>query len=238
MEKVDQLWPGGPTFLFDDGLFQPSTDSFLLGAFPRLHRGDRVCDLGSGTGLLGILLCARQEGLSLTNVEIDPAACEICRRSYEMNELYAQILCCDLREKESLPPPGSFDLVISNPPYFDPGQGAVAAGARGIARSLGCTPGELCAAAAHLLKFGGEFALIYPTGRMAELFACLEAHHLEPKRLRLIQNTVTSTPSLFLLSCKKGGHRGLVTEPVLLLHNPDGTETEDVRRAYFREKEA
>ena len=74
MEKMDRLWPEGYAFLFDDALFQPSTDSFLLGDFVRTRRGDRVCDLGAGTGLLGLLLLARQPELSVTDVEIQEAA--------------------------------------------------------------------------------------------------------------------------------------------------------------------
>ena len=74
MIKQDQLWPGGFRFLFDDELFQPGTDSFLLGSFPRLRRGERVCDLGAGTGLLGLLLLAREPDLQVTNVELQAAA--------------------------------------------------------------------------------------------------------------------------------------------------------------------
>ena len=73
MVKQDQLWPGGFRFFFDDGLFQPGTDSFLLGSFPRLRRGARVCDLGAGTGLLGLLLLAREPSLQVTNVELQEA---------------------------------------------------------------------------------------------------------------------------------------------------------------------
>ena len=74
MERIDQLWPGGYRFYFDDTLFQPSTDSFLLGAFPRLRRGERVCDLGAGTGLLGLLLLAREPSLQIINIELQQAS--------------------------------------------------------------------------------------------------------------------------------------------------------------------
>ena len=81
MEKTDQLWPGGYRFLFDDTLFQPGTDSFLLGAFAAAKRGDKVCDLGAGTGLLGLLLLAREPSLHITNVEIQRPACDLARRT-------------------------------------------------------------------------------------------------------------------------------------------------------------
>ena len=75
MERWDTLWPGGWTFCFGDGAFKPSTDSFLLGGFPPLRRGWRVCDLGAGTGLLGLLLLAREPALTVTGLELSPAAC-------------------------------------------------------------------------------------------------------------------------------------------------------------------
>ena len=74
MEHWDRLWPGGYTFAYADGLFRPSTDTFLLGGFPRLRRGMTVCDLGAGTGLLGLLLLAREPDLQVTNVELQAAA--------------------------------------------------------------------------------------------------------------------------------------------------------------------
>ena len=128
MVKQDQLWPDGFRFLFDDGLFQPSTDSFLLGSFPLLRKGLRVCDLGAGTGLLGLLLLAREPSLRVTNVELQAAAVELSRRNTELNGLEERVvnLQGDLREPAQMPAAGCFDLVVSNPPYFDAGRGAVA----------------------------------------------------------------------------------------------------------------
>ena len=102
MVKQDQLWPGGFRFFFDDGLFQPGTDSFLLGSFPRLRRGARVCDLGAGTGLLGLLLLAREPSLQVTNVELQEAAVELAIPV--MTKVHDEL--CALREsrKESPTP--------------------------------------------------------------------------------------------------------------------------------------
>ena len=113
MVKQDQLWPGGFRFFFDDGLFQPGTDSFLLGSFPRLRRGARVCDLGAGTGLLGLLLLAREPSLQVTNVELQEAAVELARQNAALNGLSDRVanLRVDLRDKTRLPPVGTFDLV-------------------------------------------------------------------------------------------------------------------------------
>lgn len=241
MVKQDQLWPDGFRFLFDDGLFQPSTDSFLLGSFPLLRKGLRVCDLGAGTGLLGLLLLAREASLHVTNVELQGAAVELSRRNTELNGLEERVvnLQGDLREAAQLPAAGRFDLVVSNPPYFDAARGAVAqTESRGLARSdEACTLPQLCAAAGRLLRYGGSFCLVFRAERMPELFACLKGCGMEPKRLRLVQNTAQAAPKLLLLEAKKGGRPGLAVLPPLLLRDPDGGESAELSRIYFRDKE-
>ena len=239
MEKTDQLWPGGFRFLFDDTLFQPSTDTFLLGDFVRLHRGDRVCDLGAGTGLLGLLLLARQAELSVTDVEIQADACDLARRTAEMNGLgdRVSVVQADLRDLSRLPR-SAFDAVVSNPPYFAPGTGAVSENsARSAARSeVLCTLEDVCAAAARLLTYGGRFSLVFRPDRLAELFALLQKHRLEPKRLRFVHHTASAAPSLLLLESRLGGKPGLTVEPPLLMKDAQGSDTAELRRVYFQDK--
>lgn len=240
MERIDRLWDGGYRFYFDDTLFQPSTDSFLLGAYPKLRRNERVCDLGAGTGLLGLLLLAREPSLRVTNVECQTASHDLSVRNAALNGLSEQITClhADLRDAAQLPAAGSFDLVISNPPYFTPDSGFTSPqAARRAARSeVTCTLDDVCTAAERLLRYGGRFAVVFRPDRLVDLVDTLRQHHLEPKRLRFVQNTATSAPSLLLLEAKKGGHSGLMTEPPLL-HYVDGEESAEWRCIYFRDKE-
>ena len=237
MEKQDHLWMNGPVFTFSEKAFPPSTDSFLLGSFPKLRRGDRVCDLGAGTGLLGLLLWAREPSVKLTAIELQGDACDLCRRNYADNGIAGDVLQADLRDHTQLPKAGSCDLVICNPPYFTPGSGFTAAGERGQARSeLTATLEEICAAAAWLLPTGGRFALVYRSERLPALLETAKRYFLEPKRLQLVQNDVTNVPRTFLLECKKGANPGLQVEPVLL-ENVLGEETQAMRSAYFKDKE-
>lgn len=239
MERWDTLWPGGWTFCFDDGAFKPSTDSFLLGSFPPLRKNWRVCDLGAGTGLLGLLLLVREPALTVTGLELSPAACALAARTAAANDLSDRLvtLPCDLRERSQLPQAGSFDLAVSNPPYFPAGSGRAAAGSRGDARTeLTCTMAQLCGAASYLLRSGGQFCLVHRTERLAELLETLRRCRLEPKALRFVQKDGTSAPSLVLLACRKDGRTGLTVQPPLLLQNADGTETEELRRIYFKDK--
>ncbi len=237
MEKQDHLWPDGPVFTFSEKAFPPSTDSFLLGSFPKLRRGDRICDLGAGMGLLGLLLWAREPTVKLTAVEIRSDACDLCRRNYADNGIVGTVLCAVLRDRTGLPKAGSCDLVICNPPYFTPGSGFTAEGERGQARSeLSATLDDICAAASWLLPTGGRFALVYRSERLPELLCAAKHYFLEPKRLQFVQNDLTNVPRMFLLECKKGANPGLQVEPVLL-ENVHGVETQTMRDAYFRDKE-
>ena len=237
MEHAERLWPNGPRYLYDEQCFPPSTDSFLLGGFALPRRGQRVCDLGAGAGLLGLLLLAREPSLTVTGIERDEHACEMLRRNAAENGMPMTALCADLRQREALPA-GAFQLAVSNPPYFDPRAGAVAEGVRGTARAqLTAALDDIFAAAARLLQWGGRLCLVYRPEQLTALMTAAAAHGLEPKRLRLVQHTAQSAPSLVLLECRRGGKPGLAVEPPLLLRLPDGGESPDVRRAYFRDKE-
>ena len=179
MEHWDELWPGGFRFRFDDNVFKPSTDTFLLGAFAEVRRGERVCDLGAGIGLLGLLLLARQQELHITNIDIDSAACALAEENAAVNGLEDRVavLRADLRDRTALPKAGSFDLCVANPPYFPPHTGRVAEGSRGTSRSeTACTFDQLCAAAAYLLRSGGRFCLVHRAERTAELMDVLRRH--------------------------------------------------------------
>lgn len=239
MRQWDALWPGGLRFCFDGAAFKPSTDTFLLGGFAAPKKGERVCDLGAGMGLLGLLLLARQETITVTDIDISPAACALAEENFSINGLTGHtVLCADLRQRAALPPAGSFDMVVSNPPYFDVHRGAVAAGQRGCQRSeLSCTMEDVGAAAAYLLRSGGQLCLVYRTERLAELLVLLHHLHLEPKELQFVQKHADTPPRLLLLRCRKDGGAGLTVRPPLLTHNADGSETPALARCYFRDKE-
>lgn len=238
MERWDELWPGGFRFRFDDNVFKPSTDTFLLGDFAETRRNDRVCDLGAGIGLLGLLLLARQPALHITDIDIDGSACALAAENAAANGLEDRVavLRADLRDRAALPRAGSFDLCVANPPYFPPHTGRVAAGNRGTARSeTACTFDQLCAAAAYLLRSGGRFCLVHRAERTAELMDTLRRHRLEPKALRFVQKDAQTPPRLVLLSCRRHGGTGLTVHTPLLLQT-DGRESGELRRIYFKDR--
>ena len=236
MERSDRLWPGGPVFYYDDALFPPGTDTFLLGQFAHPRAGELVCDLGAGTGLLALLLLAREPALTVHNVELQAAPLLLAERTARENCLHISQHQADLRHLEGILPAGRFDYVVSNPPYFPAGSGLASPdGARRIARQEEhCTLADVCAAAARLLRWGGRFALVHRPERLCDLVTSLRSSGLEPKRLRLVQHTAAAAPSLVLLEARRGGRPSLAVEPPLILREDSGRETAEVQAAYFR----
>lgn len=241
MEHWESLCPGGLRFVYDDALFRPGTDTFLLSSLPRLKPGLRVVDLGCGTGLLGLLLLQRQPELRVTGVDIQTAAIRLAEQAAAKNSLRDRLIfhSADLRNVKALFPTGSFDLAVCNPPYYPPGNGALSAdGARRTARAeVECTLGDVCRAAAYLLRWGGRLCLVHKPERLTDLLAAMRAHVIEPKRLRFVQPREGQAPSLVLAEGCRGGKPGLSVDAPLLLQNPDGSPTVELDAIYFRQQE-
>ena len=137
----------------------------------------------------------------------------------------------DLRRLPASLAPGSFDLVVCNPPYFrgSPSPDPARAAAR---TEISCSLEEVCAAAARLLRFGGRFCVCQRPERLPELFAAMAARNLTPKRLRLAADTVSTPPWLALVEGRLGGRPGLRAEPLFAARHPDGTPTQEMNALY------
>ena len=236
MEHWEALKPGGHRFVYDDALFRPGTDTFLLSSLPRLKPGMKVCDLGCGTGLLGLLLLQRQPDLRVTGVEIQPPAIHLAEKAAVENGLTDRLTFRMEDLRETALPANSFDLVVCNPPYYPAGSGRLpAGGALRTARSEeSCTLEDLCRAAARLLPWSGHFCLVHKPERLTDLCCALRGRGLEPKRLRFVCKTAGAAPSLLLLDACRGGKPGLAVEAPLILQNSDGSPSAEVDAIYFR----
>ena len=237
MSEACELWPEGPLYTQDPAA-PLGTDSVLLADFVRPAGAKRGIDLGCGGGILSLLLLERSKKLHMTGLELRGDAAALGRENLEKNGLSdrGKILSGDIREHRSLFSPGSFDLAVSNPPYFPAGSGGVSPDpARAAARGEeSCTLSQLCEAAAFLLRTGGRFCLVHRPERLAELFVCMSQNGLEPKRLREVCPRPGAAPSLVLAEGLRGGKPGLTIEPPLVLQDADGKESGEVRRIYRR----
>ena len=209
--------------------FPLSTDSMVLADFVKLPKNAAVLDLGSGSGTLGLLLCARDQSCCVTGIELQDAAHAAAVENIARNGLEGRLssICRDLRDMPVAP--GSFQVCISNPPYFS---GGAAHSKNPTARQEDtCTPKDLFAAASRALRWGGDFFLVHKPERLAQLAFEASSHGLEPKRLRLVRHRPDAPVSLILLSCRRGGNPGLQWEE-LCLFTADGEPTEDYKRIY------
>lgn len=232
-----EFLPNGFTLELCPGAFPLSTDSMVLSHFARLPRHARVLDLGSGCGTLGLLLCSGDPHCTVTGLEIDPAAHSCAEGNIRRNRLDTRMnsLCTDLRSVSGMFSPGSFDVCISNPPYFS--GGAVSSSLPAARQEITCTPEDLFRAVYHVLKFGGDFYLVHKPERLAQLIAIGANHGLEAKRLCLVRHKQDAPVNLVLLSFRKGAKPGLNWEEITL-HNADNQPTQIYKEIYHLEDNA
>lgn len=233
----DELWPGGPKFHQAEYGFKLGTDSMLLAHFTNPARAKRVLDLGCGAGVLTVLTAYKAPRAQVYGIEIQPESAQVCRQNMAANGFDPEnILVGDLREHRKLFEAGSFDLVISNPPYFTEKSGFTAPDQkRATARDeRSCSMDDLCKAAGYLVKWSGAFTVVHRPERLSELLCTLTKYGLEPKRLRLVSHKAASAPNLILVEARRGGKPGLSIEPPLILAKDDGSDTEEVQKIYHR----
>ena len=215
------------------GAFPLSTDSIALADFVRLPRNAQVLDLGSGCGTLGLLLCAKDDGCRVTGIELEENAHNSALKNSRDNQLQQRLtsICRDLTLIPEFIPPGSYDVCISNPPYFSSGPKSKSTPQARHEQS--CSLHDLIRSAAWALKYGGDFYLVHKPERLSEIFVCATEHKLEPKRLCLLRHREDGPVSLVLVQCRKGAKPGLVWEDGVL-HHKDGTPTEFYRKLYHQ----
>jgi Predicted O-methyltransferase len=175
----------------------------------------------------------------MTGIELDEKAAALAKTNMEHNGLEnrSEIICGDIRDHRKLFSAGSFDFVISNPPYFPLCSGVVSPNIRRAAArgEVTCTLEDICAAAEYLCRWDGKLYIVYKPERLVELFACMCEHGIEPKRMRVVSHEPGAVPSLVLVEGRRGGRPGMKLEPGLYLCNPDGTETDEIKTIYHRE---
>ena len=228
--NYSEAWPGGPKFLLSSAPLI-TTDTMLLADFVRPRRAALCGDIGTGSGALILLLAAKLPHTEFLGFELMPEAAQTARANLELNGLAerSEIISGDAAETCRRFNGGSFDMLVSNPPYFTPGSTPSPDASRDAARR-GLDLAELCKIAAYLLKNGGTFSLVYRAERLAELFISMSAGGIEPKRLRFFAKNASSAPILALVEGRRGAKPGIIVGPTLLQKNHDGSETDDFRR--------
>ena len=215
----------GYTLDIAPGTFPLSTDSMALADFVRLPRQAQVLDLGSGCGTIGMLLCARDSGCTVTGIELDETAHTMALKNANVNGLQDRLcsICGNLTDLSV------HTAAVSNPPYFT--AGFLSRTTPQARHEQNCSLDSLMASAAFALKFGGDFYLVHKPERLAEIFASACSHKLEPKRLCLLRHRENGPVSLVLVHCRKSAKPGLVWEDASL-YDADNCPTPYYRQIY------
>ncbi|MDE6781961.1 MAG: methyltransferase [Ruminococcus sp.] len=215
------------------------TDAFLLADFSRYRKKDKVCDLGTGCGIIPLIMQKKLPPEVIYAVDIQESAIEHLKSGIEKSEVSNIIpVCADLKELWENAPLGRLDLVTCNPPYK-----AVNAGfesvitAQKIARhEIMCNINDVCCAAGKLLKFGGRLCLCNRPERLVDVIFAMRSNNIEPKRIRFVSKNPDSAPWLFLIEGKKGSKPFMQVEPQLYIRDENGF-TDELNRIYAAGKD-
>lgn len=235
-ERVDELHRNNYKIIQNTKKFCFGMDAVLLSGFAKVLPGEKVLDLGTGTGIIPILLEAKTEGKHFTGLEIQEESADMARRSVSLNGLKdkVDIVTGDIKEAASIFGAASFEVVTSNPPYMTHNHGLVNPGeAKAIARhEILCSLEDVIREAAKTLKPNGRFYLVHRPFRLAEIINTLTSYKLEPKRMKLVYPYVDKEPNMVLLECVKGGKSRLTVEAPLIVYKEPNVYTDEIYDIY------
>lgn len=222
-ERLDDLQVKGFEIIQDSQRFCFGVDAVLLSDFVRIKKGEKTLDLGTGTGILPILLAAKTQGEHFTGLEIQMESVDMARRSVVHNKLRSKIdiVSGDIKEAAEIFQPAFFDVIVTNPPYMLEQHGLKNPDdAKAIARhEILCTLDDILRESAKLLQESkGRFYMIHKPFRLAEIIIKMNKYKIEPKRLQLIHPYADKEPTMVLIEGIKGGKSRIKIEPPIIMY--------------------
>ena len=239
-ERLDDLQIKGYRIIQDSEKFCFGMDAVLLSGFARVKPGAKVLDMGTGTGIIPILLEAKTEASHLTGLEIQEESADMARRSVLLNHLEEKIdiITGDIKEAGSIFQAASFDVITCNPPYMIGQHGLANPDApKAIARhEVLCSLEDVVKNAAYLLKPGGNFFMVHRPFRLAEIITTMTKYKLEPKRMRLVHPYVNKEPNMVLIEGCRGGKSRMTVEKPLIVYKAQNEYTDEIYGIYGYEE--
>lgn len=235
-ERIDDLQRNHYRIIQNPKRFCFGMDAVLLSGFAKAADGDRVLDLGTGSGIIPLLMEAKTKAAHLTGLEIQADSADMAARSVKLNGLEdkIKIVTGDIKEAVSLFGAASFDVVTCNPPYMTKHHGLTnPQSPKAIARhELLCTLEDVIRQSARLLKPGGNFYLVHRPFRLAEIIVLLREYKLEPKRMKLVYPFIDKEPNMVLLEANRGGKPRMTVEKPLIVYKEPGVYTDEIYEVY------
>lgn len=237
-ERIDDLQLGGLRLIQNTEAFCFGVDAVLLSDFADVKRGHRVLDIGTGTGVIPILLSGKTRAESITGLEVQKDMAEMANRSVILNGLQdrVKIIHGDIKKYSEYFGKSSFDVVVSNPPYTNKGGGLVNPhDGKAVSRhEILCTLEDVVGSATALLVTGGQLAMVHRPERLADIVCCMRNNGIEPKYLRFVHPKPYKKPSMILIKGNRGGNPELKVMEPLYVYNQDGTYSDEINRIYGR----
>lgn len=235
-ERLDELHRNGYYIIQDPGRFCFGMDAVLLSGFAHVKKHEKVLDLGTGTGIIPILLEAKTEGSHFTGLEIQPESADMASRSVLYNHLEEKvsIVTGDIKDASKIFGASSFDVITTNPPYMIGQHGLQnPTDAKAIARhEVCCTLDDILRESARILKPGGRFYMVHRPFRLAEIFSKMVEYKIEPKRMKLVYPYIDKEPNMVLIEGLRGGKSRLTVEKPLIVYESEGKYTPEIYDIY------
>lgn len=235
-ERIDDLQRNGYRIIQNKKKFCFGMDAVLLSGFAQVKSGERVLDLGTGTGIIPILLEAKYEGKHYTGLEIQEDMAEMAARSVVLNGLEEKISIVegDIRKAGEIFGLSVFDVVTSNPPYMNDSHGLKNPDLpKAIARhEVLCTLEDVVREAARLLRPGGRFYLVHRPHRLIEIITALTSHKLEPKRIKMVHPYADREANMVLIEAVRGGGSMVKVEAPVVVYREQGIYTDEIYEIY------
>lgn len=235
-ERIDELHRNGYRIIQNAKKFCFGMDAVLLSGFASVKPGSRVLDMGTGTGIIPILLEAKTEGKHFTGLEIQPESADMARRSVALNGLEDKIAIVtgDIKEASRIFGGASFDVVTCNPPYMEGNHGLKnPEDAKAIARhEVLCTLEDVIREAAAVLKPGGQLYLVHRPRRLVDIITLMTKYKIEPKRMKMVHPYVGEEANMVLIEGARGGGRQMRVEKPLIVYQEQGVYTDEIYDIY------
>lgn len=235
-ERFDDLERNNYKIIQNPEKFCFGMDAVLLSGFAAVNRGERAIDLGTGTGIIPILLRAKTAGREFIGLEIQEESADMARRSVAVNGLSQeiQIVVGDIKEASAIFGASVFDVVTTNPPYMNDQHGLKNPSLpKAIARhEVLCTLEDVLRESARLLRPGGRFYMVHRPQRLAEIIRMLSKYCLEPKRMKFVHPFVDREPNMVLFECTRGGRPQVRIEAPLIVFEKPGVYAREITEIY------
>lgn len=235
-ERIDDLQRNGYQIIQKQNGFCFGMDAVLLSGFANVKPGERAVDLGTGTGIIPILLEAKYDGIHYTGLEIQEEVADMARRSVALNHLEDKlsIVTGDIKEASRLFGAASFDVVTSNPPYMNDAHGLKNPDLpKAIARhEVLCTLDDVTREASRLLKPGGRFYMVHRPHRLIEIITSLKSYGMEPKRMKMVHPFVDREANMVLIEAVRGGKSMIKVEAPIIVYKEQGVYTDEIYTIY------